>query len=118
MWLNAPQLDFFTPNLKGVRAHDGTLAINQRILTGTISFLNIPSGGAFWVRWVETAPPGGGPGDGLAVDNFSISAVPEVSTCLAGIFATGILVSATNAACDSKTRVLVRTILRIGKMRR
>lgn len=93
-WLNVPQLDFFTPNLTGVGAHDGTLPINQRQLSGTISFLNIPSGGTFWVRWVETPPPGGGPGDGLAVDNFSISAVPEISTCLGGLFATAILVLA------------------------
>jgi hypothetical protein len=90
-WFNVPQLDFFTPNVTGVGAHDGNLAANQRQLSGSISFLNIPSGGNFWVRWVEAAPPGGGPGDGLAVDNFSISTVPEVSTYLGGLAACGLL---------------------------
>jgi hypothetical protein len=90
-WLNVPKLDFFTPNTAGVGAHDGNLPINQQQLSGTISFLNIPSGGTFWVRWVEAPPPGGGPGDGLAVDNFSISAVPEISTILGGCAAASLL---------------------------
>jgi hypothetical protein len=83
-WLNAPALDFFTPNLTGVGAHDGTLAANQTHLASSIGFLNIPAGGTFWVRWVDVALPGGGPEDGLAVDNFSISAVPEAQTLAAG----------------------------------
>jgi hypothetical protein len=90
-WLNVPQLDFFTPNVNGAGAHDGNLPQNQQHLSSSISFLNIPSGGTFWVRWVEAPPPGGGPGDGLAVDNFSISAVPEISTALGGIAASALL---------------------------
>jgi len=90
-WNNVSALDFLTPNLTGVGAHDGTLAANQTQISGTVSFLNIPVGSTFWVRWVDAALPGGGPQDGLAIDNFSLTAVPEVSTMLAAIAATAFL---------------------------
>src|SRR5262245_26158845 len=83
-WINAPGLDFLTPNLTGVGAHDGTLAANQTQVAGVINFLNIPVGGTFWVRWVDAQLPGGGKEDGLAIDNFSITAVPEPATLAAG----------------------------------
>jgi hypothetical protein len=90
-WLNAPALNFSTPNLTGVGAHDGTQAANQTQLAATLSFLNIPVGGTFWVRWQDEPLPGGGPQDGQAIDNFSLSAVPEVSTWFAALAATGFL---------------------------
>src|SRR5262249_27975068 len=84
-WINFPSLDFLTPNLTGVGAHNGDLAANQTQLSGSIGFLNIPVGAQFWVRWVDVVLPGGGPEDGLAVDNFSITAVPEAETLAAGV---------------------------------
>jgi hypothetical protein len=90
-WINAPQFDFLTPNTIGVGAHDGNLAVNQKQISGTISFLNIPSGGTFWIRWLDAPVSGGGPEDGLAIDNFSVSAVPEASTGLAGLVGLGAL---------------------------
>jgi hypothetical protein len=90
-WINVPSLDFLTPNLTGVGAHDGNLAANETQISGSIGFLNIPVGSTFWMRWVDVALPGGGPEDGLAVDNFSITAVPEVSTWFAAFAATGLL---------------------------
>ena len=90
-WINVPTLDFLTPNLLDAGAHNGNLAANQTFISGSISFLNIPVGGTFWVRWVDVALPHGGPEDGLAVDNFSISAVPEASTWGAALAAVGLL---------------------------
>ena len=90
-WLNAPALNFLTPNLIGVGAHDGNVAANQTFISSTISFLNIPQGGTFWIRWQEVGVDSGRNGDGLAVDNFSISAVPEASTALAAFGAIGFL---------------------------
>jgi hypothetical protein len=90
-WINAPALNFYTPNTTGVGAHDGTLAANQSQISGSIGFLNIPVGQTFWVRWVDGAVSGGGPEDGLAVDNFSILAVPEASTWFAAFAAIGLL---------------------------
>ena len=80
-WINVPSLSFTTPNLSGAGAHNGALAANQSQISGSISFLNIPIGQTFWIRWQELRPSS--PGDGLAVDNFHISAVPEASTDLA-----------------------------------
>jgi len=90
-WINAPGLDFLTPNLIGVGAHNGNLAANQTQISGSIGFLNIPVGATFWVRWVDMALAGGGPEDGLAIDNFTISPIPEASTIVAGVALTGLL---------------------------
>jgi hypothetical protein len=84
-WINAPSLDFVTPNLEDVGAHDGNLAANRTDISGSIGFLNIPVGETFWLRWVDVTLPGGGPGEGLAIDDFSITAIPEASTLAAGI---------------------------------
>lgn len=87
-WINVPSLSFTTPNTVGVGAHDGTLASNERQIASTISFLNIPVGSTFWIRWLENTPGGkNAPGDGLAIDNFSISAVPEATTLFGSIVA-------------------------------
>jgi hypothetical protein len=91
-WINAPSLSFSTPNTSGVGAHDGTLAINQHQVAGSISFMNIPNNGYIWIRWQEVmTTQKGSPGDGLAIDNFSISAVPEASTNLAAFGALGLI---------------------------
>jgi hypothetical protein len=90
-WINVPGLDFLTPNLIGVGAHNGNLAANQTLISGSIGFLNIPVGATFWIRWVDMALPGGGPEDGLAVDNFTIGPIPEASTLAAGIGLTALL---------------------------
>ena len=89
-WINVPSLSFMTPNTAGVGAHNGNLAANQVPVSGTISFLNIPTGGTFWIRWQEVVN-GTSAGDGLAVDNFSLSAVPEASTYAAAFGALALL---------------------------
>ena len=88
-WINVPALSFTTPNLTGMGAHNGTLAANETQIASVISFLNIPQGGTFWIRWQE--PPAGSPGDGLAVDNFTLLAVPEASTWGGAFAAVGML---------------------------
>jgi hypothetical protein len=90
-WINAPSLDFLTPNLAGVGAHDGNLAANQTQVSSSICFLNIPVGGSFWVRWVDVALAEDGPEDGLAIDDFSITAIPETATLAAGLGMTVLL---------------------------
>jgi hypothetical protein len=90
-WINVPSLSFSTPNVNGVGAHDGTLAVNQVPVSSVISFLNIPAGATFWIRWKEVGTPMGVAGDGLAVDNFSLTAVPEASTYAAAFLAFGLL---------------------------
>jgi hypothetical protein len=90
-WLNASALDFLTPNLIGVGAHNGNLAANQTQISSSIGFLNIPVGATFWVRWVDMALAGGGPEDGLGIDNITFSSIPEASTVAAGLGLTALL---------------------------
>jgi len=91
-WIDASALDFAAPNLTGVGAHNGTLAANQANISGSVAFLNLPVGATFWVRW-EYVPANSSEtaGDGLAIDKFSITAVPEVSTWLAAVGALVVL---------------------------
>jgi hypothetical protein len=93
-WINVPSLSFSTPNTIGTGAHDGTSLVNQVPVSGSISFLNIPQGGSFWVRWTEVLADSKQAGDGLAVDNFSLTAVPEASTYVAAFGALCLLGSA------------------------
>jgi hypothetical protein len=89
-WINVPSLSFTTPNLTGVGAHNGNAPANQVPVTGSISFLNIPQGSFVWMRWQEVVS-GNNQGDGLAVDNFSLTAVPEASSYAAAFCAIGLL---------------------------
>lgn len=68
----------------------GPGAPNSIVITATISGLNIASGESFWIRWSDDFS-GTGNGQGLAIDNLSVSAIPEPSTvalCLAALIGT------------------------------
>lgn len=83
-WIRVTQLDFesvitATPTNSGV-ALNGNLAANRQVITHTITGLNLQPGGSIVIRWSD--PNITGNDDGLAVDDFSISAglVPGVMT--------------------------------------
>ena len=83
-WIDANNLDFVTPYTKAnPGGTDGNQSKFQTAMSGTVSFLTIPSGASFWIRWTDLDVAGAD--DGLAVDNFSIVAVPEASTYVAGL---------------------------------
>jgi hypothetical protein len=88
-WIDANALDFVTPNTVGVGAHDGNAPANRTLVSGTINFLNIPKGATFWIRWTDF--DAAGTDDGLAIDNFSLVAVPEPGSYLAGLGTLGFL---------------------------
>ncbi|MBF9222030.1 fibronectin type III domain-containing protein [Hymenobacter ruricola] len=73
-------LNFSTPATAdltaAVGARNGNAAANQTAVTGTISGLNIAPGATFFIRWVD--PDITGNDDGLAIDNFSLTANPVV----------------------------------------
>ncbi|MGH7956070.1 MAG: PEPxxWA-CTERM sorting domain-containing protein [Opitutaceae bacterium] len=78
VWLEVDALDFTAPVTGGVTgALDGNAAGNQLLLAYTLSGLNLPSGTSMWLRWVDFDATGSD--DGLAIDNFSISA-PQATT--------------------------------------
>ena len=91
-WTAVTDLDFISPNSLGVWGNgDGNLAANREDdIAHTITGLNIAAGETFFVRWgVATAQD-----NSLAIDNFSIQAIPEPATLgLIGLFGLSILVS-------------------------
>ena len=83
-WIDLNNLDFVTPWTKGnTGGTDGNQRKYQTAVSGSVSFLNIPIGAGFWIRWTDLNISG--VDDGLAVDDFSIVAVPEASTVFAGL---------------------------------
>jgi uncharacterized protein len=73
-WTGVAALNFSTPNQTGNGAHDGTAAANQTAVSGNFS-VPVPNGNNIWFRWTDTDAAGAD--DGLAIDNFSVTAVPE-----------------------------------------
>jgi hypothetical protein len=72
-WIDVNSLDFSTPNTVTTGAKDGNIGANRTVIAAfTISGLSVVSGADFWIRWVDL--DAGGADDGLAVDDFSITA--------------------------------------------
>jgi hypothetical protein len=78
-WTDVNALDFISPNTAGtVGALDGNAAANRTAVSGTIDILaGIPAGATFWIRWVDFDASGAD--DGLAIDDFSITAIGETA---------------------------------------
>lgn len=80
-WTDVDLLDFATPNITTTGAKDGNNAANRTSITHTINGLSIAPGSTFWIRWTDFDASGAD--DGLAVDDFSITAgvvTPTLST--------------------------------------
>jgi uncharacterized protein (TIGR03437 family) len=71
-WTDVDALDFTTPNTTTTGAKDGNDAANRTALGSTITGLSIAPGAAFWIRWNDAEATGAD--DGLAVDDFSLTA--------------------------------------------
>ncbi|MCL4790093.1 MAG: PEP-CTERM sorting domain-containing protein [Verrucomicrobia bacterium] len=73
-WTDFDTLDFIAPVTTGtVGALDGN--VNTVIISGTISGLAVGNGSSIWFRW--RGFDASGADDGLAIDDFSITAIPE-----------------------------------------
>jgi hypothetical protein len=79
-WTNFDPLDFTTAFLNGqgasTGAHSGNSAGFYTDISSTITGLNIADGSTFWIRWLDYTMVEA-MDDGLAVDQFSITPVPE-----------------------------------------
>lgn len=72
-WISVAALNFAAPTITGpTGALDGNAAANQTLISSTISSLNIASGATVWIRW--TSFDATGADDGLAIDDFSLTA--------------------------------------------
>lgn len=72
VWTDVNALDFVTPNTAATGAKDGNAAANRTAVAAAITNLNIPNGATFFIRWTDAAASGSN--DGLAIDDFSITA--------------------------------------------
>jgi len=76
-YLDFNALDFVTPNTTTSGAKNGNDATNRATISATISGLSIATGASFWIRWNDFDASGAD--DGLAIDNFSLTARGEVA---------------------------------------
>src|SRR5262249_29655203 len=76
-WVDVDALDFIPPVTTGtVGLLDGN--VNHVLLNSNITGLNIPAGATFWIRWTDVDATGAD--DGLAIDDFSITANGVIPT--------------------------------------
>ncbi|OYV06160.1 MAG: PEP-CTERM sorting domain-containing protein, partial [Verrucomicrobiales bacterium VVV1] len=81
-WTDVNALDFTAPVTTGtVGALNGNLTANRVSISSTFT-MTIAEGANFWIRWNDFNPTGSD--DGLAIDDLSITAVPEPSAALLG----------------------------------
>jgi len=71
-FLDFSALEFMTPDTAGQGAKDGNAAGNFTAVSATITGLNIAANTHFWIRWTDIDATGSD--DGLAIDNFSLTA--------------------------------------------
>lgn len=72
-WTDVDTLDFLTPDSTGtVGARNGNASDYRTQISGVISGLSVSPGASFWLRWVDFDASGAD--DGLAVDDFSLTA--------------------------------------------
>ncbi len=74
-WTDVNELDFTTPFTATAGARDGNAAANRTALTHTIAPVSIANGATFWIRWTDLNASGAD--DGLAVDDFSLTAAAD-----------------------------------------
>ncbi|MCX7396152.1 MAG: PEP-CTERM sorting domain-containing protein [Planctomycetales bacterium] len=86
-WTSVSSLNFLSPITTGVvGAINGNLGSNQSDRSGSITSLNLTTGNTLWIRWMGFNATGND--DGLAIDDFTITAtfaaapaaVPEPGT--------------------------------------
>ena len=74
-WIEFDPLDFGTPNNTGLPGQRiGNNTPNRTNLAGEITGLSIPDNGIFFIRWLDVDIAAAGE-DGLAIDDFSLTAI-------------------------------------------
>ncbi|MCW1430761.1 SdiA-regulated domain-containing protein [Novosphingobium sp. JCM 18896] len=85
-WTDIDALDFVAPVQAGTAgALDGNAAANRTDISSTVALDNpLAAGAKFWIRWTDFNANGSD--DGLAIDNFAITANPGPVTPTPGVF--------------------------------
>jgi len=81
-WTPVSALDFNSPTNTGTFALNGNLAVNQAVMSSTITGLNWLNGSDMWIRWTHV---GNASRHGMAIDDVVLQTnpVPEPSTMAA-----------------------------------
>src|SRR5207253_8456303 len=78
LWTDVDSLDFSSPITAGsVGLLNGNLAANRTSISSSVPSLAISNGATFWIRWNDLNASGAD--DGLAVDDFSLTAQGTVT---------------------------------------
>jgi len=85
-WTGVPSLNFVTLDTTTTGAKNGNAATERTTLNATISGLSISNGATFWIRWTDTEATGAD--DGLAVDDFSLTAQGVTAVTVTSLRAT------------------------------
>src|SRR6185436_7488247 len=103
-WIDVNALDF-NPPITGPTAGalDGNAPANRIALSSTITGLSIANGASFWIRWTDVDATGAD--DGLAVDDFSLTASGVPGDNAPTVTATSPLNNATNVAVSSNVDI-------------
>lgn len=72
LWTSFSALDFVTPTTTTTGAKNGNDAANRTLVSSTIDGLTLAAGSSIWIRWTDFNASGAD--DGLAVDDFSLTA--------------------------------------------
>ncbi len=84
-WTDVDNLDFTAPVTSGTTgALDGNATSNHTSISYTITGLTINPGSSFWIRFNDLNATGSD--DGMAIDDWSLTAIIECSTSVAGYF--------------------------------
>lgn len=78
-WTDFDALDFVAPTTSGTAgALNGNDSANRTQVSGNLSGISFESGSKMWLRWLDLDASGSD--DGLAIDDFSVTAIPEPAT--------------------------------------
>ncbi|MFN2510080.1 MAG: thrombospondin type 3 repeat-containing protein [Pyrinomonadaceae bacterium] len=105
-------LDFTTPNTTTVGAKDGNAVGNRTTISSSITGLSIGNGATFFIRWTDFDPSGSD--DGLAVDDFSLTANGNPGDTAPMVSSTSPANGATNVAADANISITFSENVNVG----
>ena len=103
-YANHDDLDFSSPNTMATAgALDGNAGQNRTLVSSTISGLSIPNGATFFIRWIDFDISSSD--DGLAIDDFSLTANGTLGDTAPEVSSTSPADSALNVAKDTNINI-------------
>ena len=102
-WTTISGLQFSSPQVGTAGAIDGNNSANRTVFSGTGVNDTWLNGQDLWIRWVDLNEAGND--QGLAIDDFTLTAVPEPTNIALGIFGIGLIAFSGTRALKKKLKV-------------